>query len=142
MSVPSGAPQKRVGSKYRNVDGKKWVDESLESWPANDYRMFVGNLSKEVTEEMLCSFFSAYPSVQKVKVIKNIHTGQTKEYGFVSFANPTEFLSALRELNGKYIGTRPCMLKKGEWEKRSDKKRVEKREKNRDSKAPRPPKFN
>ncbi|EKE38710.1 RNA recognition motif domain containing protein [Entamoeba nuttalli P19] len=113
--------KKKQSVTLRNVDGKRWVDESMADWPTNDFRMFIGNLGKEVDDTMLKIFFSKYPSVQKVKVIINPHTNKSKGYGFVSFSDPNEYLLALRTLNGKYIGTRPCKLSKGKWEKRAEK---------------------
>lgn len=37
-------------------------------------------------------------------------------YGFVSFADPIEGAKALREMDGKYIGNRPCKLRKSQWQ--------------------------
>ena len=39
-------------------------------------------------------------------------------YGFVSLLDPIEGARALREMNGKYIGNRPCKLRKSNWEER------------------------
>ena len=35
-------------------------------------------------------------------------------FGFVSFLDPYDCAKALREKNGKYIGNRPCKLRKSE----------------------------
>ena len=40
-------------------------------------------------------------------------------YGFVSFSDAVEGAKALREMNGKYIGNRPCKLRKSTWEERT-----------------------
>lgn len=40
-------------------------------------------------------------------------------YGFVSFSDAVEGAKALREMNGKYIGNRPCKLRKSSWEERT-----------------------
>ena len=40
-------------------------------------------------------------------------------YGFVSFSDAVEGAKALREMNGKYIGNRPCKLQKSSWEERT-----------------------
>lgn len=42
----------------------------------------------------------------------------TLGYGFVQFSQSEDFLKALKEMQGKYIGNRPIKLKKSEWEKR------------------------
>ena len=37
-------------------------------------------------------------------------------YGFVSFSDAVEGAKALREMDGKYIGNRPCKLRKSSWQ--------------------------
>lgn len=46
-------------------------------------------------------------------------TTKTKGYGFVSFTDPKDFLRALKEMNGKYIGNRPCRVRRSEWKDRA-----------------------
>lgn len=102
----------------RKAGGKVWKDESMSEWSANDFRIFVGNLGNEVTDEMLSASFK-YKSFQKGKVVRDKRTMKSRGYGFVSFSDPTDMVLALREVNGKYIGNRPCMLKKSNWEDRN-----------------------
>lgn len=52
----------------RTGAGEIWVDDSLKDWPENDYRIFVGDLGKETTTEMLAKIFQAYKSFAKAKV--------------------------------------------------------------------------
>ena len=33
----------------RTGGGETWVDDSLKDWPDNDFRLFVGDLAKEVS---------------------------------------------------------------------------------------------
>ena len=105
---------------YRKVHGLRWKDTTLLDWPENDYRLFVGNLGREVSDESLRNVFGKYASFQKAKVIKNVHTGKSKEYGFVSFSEPGDLINALHEMNGKYIGSRPCKLSRSKWRDRID----------------------
>jgi hypothetical protein len=49
--------------------GEKWVDETLNEWPENDFRLFVGDLGNDVTTEMLAKEFQCYTSFAKAKVI-------------------------------------------------------------------------
>ena len=37
-------------------------------------------------------------------------------FGFVSFSDAAEGAKALREMDGKYIGNRPCKLRKSSWQ--------------------------
>ena len=103
----------------RKAGGKVWKDASLAEWSPNDYRIFVGNLGNEVSDEMVSAIFRTYKSFQKAKVVRDKRTMKTRGYGFVSFSDPVDMVAALREVDGKYIGNRPCMLKKSKWEERN-----------------------
>lgn len=103
----------------RIAGGVLWEDQSLADWDPNDFRIFVGDLGNEVTDEALTRAFSKYPSFQKAKVIRERKTNKTKGYGFVSFKESTDFVKAMREMNGKYVGNRPIKLRKSTWKDRS-----------------------
>ena len=53
------------------------------------------------------------------RVVRDRRTGKTKGFGFVSFAQPKDFLSALKEMNGKYVGNRPVKITKSNWKDRN-----------------------
>lgn len=61
-------------------------------------------------------------------MLRDRGTGKSRGYGFVSFLDPLEGLKALREMNGKYVGSRPVKLRKCDWKER-DLKEVRKKEK-------------
>jgi hypothetical protein len=103
----------------RYAGGKVWQDETLNEWPENDYRIFVGNLGIEVTDELLLSIFKDYPSATKAKVVKEKKTRKVKGFGFVSFMDPFEMVRAIKQMNGKYCGSRPMQVRKSEWQKRT-----------------------
>ena len=50
-----GGRQKQPASKVaiRRAGGKTWRDDTLEQWPEGDFRLFVGNIGNEVTDELL-----------------------------------------------------------------------------------------
>lgn len=69
----------------------------MEEWPENDYRIFVGNLGNEATDEVLSNVFrSRYGSFNMARVVRDKRTGKSRGYGFVSFAQPRDFLNALK----------------------------------------------
>lgn len=103
----------------REAAGKTWFDPTLSEWDPNDFRIFVGDLGKEVDDQMLQAAFIRFASFKKAKVVKEQRTGKSKGYGFVSFSHADDFLTALREVNGKYIGSRPCKLRRSNWKDRS-----------------------
>ena len=125
----------------RSAAGEKWVDPTMADWPdsasvvapafslcvlvlrllltpapdctADDHRIFVGNLGKEVTDEMLGRAFSKYATFQKAKAVRHAKSGEHKGYGFVSFGEIGDMVKALKEMDNKYIGNRPCKVRAG-----------------------------
>lgn len=102
----------------RHVGSICWMDESLNEWPKDDYRIFVGNLGEDATNTMLQKAFNQYKSLQKVKVIVNKITKKNEGYGFVSFSDPQDMLNALKEKNGQYIGQFPVIVKPSKHKER------------------------
>lgn len=82
-----------------------------DDWDPKHFRLFVGNLGSDASDSVLRAAFAAYPSVRKVRVPVDKH-GANKGYGFVAFEDASDYLRAFKELNGKYIGHNPCVLKK------------------------------
>ncbi|WFD32295.1 hypothetical protein MSPP1_003340 [Malassezia sp. CBS 17886] len=96
----------------RRAAGKLWEDPTLLEWDPSHKRLFVGDLGNDVYDELLARAFSKYPSFSKARVVRKKPDGKSKGYGFVAFADPEDFLQAWKEMDGKYIGSRPCRLKK------------------------------
>ncbi|XP_069630732.1 RNA-binding protein 42, partial [Haliaeetus albicilla] len=103
----------------RTAAGSSWEDPSLLEWDADDFRIFCGDLGNEVNDDILGRAFGRYPSFLKAKVIRDKRTGKTKGYGFVSFKDPNDYVRAMREMNGKYVGSRPIKLRKSMWKDRN-----------------------
>lgn len=113
----------------RMAAGTKWVDPTLEEWPENDFRIFVGNLSNEVTDVQLYQHYSKYPSLAKAKVVRhNNNPEKSKGYGFVSLLDPLECARAIRETDQTWLGSRPIRVKRSDWQER-DFKTVKKKQK-------------
>ena len=104
----------------RTAAGKTWIDPTLEEWPENDFRIFVGNLDPTITDEQVWQHFCRYPSLLKARVIRdNAKPGApSKGYAFVSLGNALECAKALRELDQTWLGSRPCRLKRCNWKDR------------------------
>ena len=97
---------------YREGGGTSWQDPSLLEWDPAHFRIFVGNLAGEVTDDSLLKAFAKYPSVQKARVVRDKRTTKSKGYGFVSFSDGDEYFQAARDMQGKYIGSHPVLIKK------------------------------
>ncbi|KAH9062715.1 RNA-binding domain-containing protein [Lactarius vividus] len=97
----------------RKGGGKTWEDQTLLEWNPSWFRLFVGDLSNDVSDDVLAGAFNKYPSFQKARVIRD-RLSQKAKYGFVAFSDPEDFLSAWKEMDGKYVGNRPIKLKKAD----------------------------
>jgi len=115
-AAKKGKKAKRI---IRVAGGQVWEDTSLLNWDSNDYRLFAGDLGNDVTDEVLTRTFSRYPSFQMAKVVRDKRSNKTKGYGFVSFKSPDDFTRAIKEMNGRYVGSRPIKLVKSNWKDRN-----------------------
>jgi hypothetical protein len=100
----------------RSGGGTQWTDSSLLEWDPAHFRLFVGNLAGEVTDDVLHKAFARWPSVQKARVIRDKRTTKSKGYGFVSFSDGDDFFQAARDMQGKYIGSHPVLLRRSTTE--------------------------
>lgn len=65
--------------------------------------IYVGNLSREVTEEDLQHAFEPFGQVKSATVIKDLFSGESKGFGFVEMPAKAEAQSAINGLNGKEL---------------------------------------
>ena len=63
-------------------------------------KIYVGNLSYDVTEEDLRLALEQFGQVESATIIKDKHSGQSKGFGFVEMASKAEGQSAIDGLNG------------------------------------------
>ena len=102
----------------KNLQTAKQVQTSAlpnDFFDPSHWRLFVGNLGPEVTDSLLLNTFkNAYPSTSKVLLVRDRKTQKSKGYSFVAFGDGKEFLKALKEMNGKWIGNRQCIIKKSD----------------------------
>lgn len=64
-------------------------------------KLFVGNLSWKVTEEMLRPLFEAYGPVVSVKIIMDQYTGKSRGFGFVEMETAEAANNSIAGLNDK-----------------------------------------
>ncbi|KAA8644376.1 hypothetical protein EYZ11_001370 [Aspergillus tanneri] len=116
-SMP-GRPEQAPKTVARSGGGQNWTDSTLLEWDPAHFRLFVGNLAGEVTDDSLLKAFAKYTSVQKARVIRDKRTQKSKGYGFVSFSDGDDYFRAAREMQGKYIGSHPVLLRRATTEVR------------------------
>lgn len=80
--------------------------------PATEFSIFVGDLASDVTEPILFARFNKdYPgSVRQVKIMMDMGNRASKGFGFVRFSNVEAQQSALQNMNGIVIGSRPIRV--------------------------------
>ncbi len=69
-------------------------------------KIYVGNLSYEVTEEDLRQEFGAFGKVESVSVITDKYSGRPKGFAFVEMPSVSEGQAAITGLNGKTLKER------------------------------------
>ncbi|MEE8471555.1 MAG: RNA-binding protein [Dehalococcoidia bacterium] len=69
-------------------------------------RIYVGNLSYDITDEEMRGEFEAFGEVASVDIITDKYSGRPKGFGFVEMPNQTEAQAAITALNGKMLRER------------------------------------
>ncbi len=83
-------------------------------------RIYVGNLSYEVTEEDLRQEFGAFGEVTSVNIITDKYSGRPKGFGFIEMASVSEGQAAITGLKGKTLKERTIVV--NEARPRTDKR--------------------
>ncbi|MGE5489372.1 MAG: RNA recognition motif domain-containing protein [bacterium] len=68
--------------------------------------IFVGNLSYQTTQDEIEAAFAAYGSVERVSVVRDRDTGQSRGFAFVEMTNSGEAANAINGLNGTELNGR------------------------------------
>jgi len=66
-------------------------------------KIYVGNLSYDVSESDLEQAFGEFGEVTSVNILKDKRTGESKGFGFVEMAEVSEGQAAIKEMNGKEL---------------------------------------
>lgn len=69
-------------------------------------KIYVGNLSFSVSEELLNSTFAQFGAVDSAKIITDRETGRSKGFGFVEMATDSDAATAIEKLNGQDLNGR------------------------------------
>jgi len=65
--------------------------------------IYVGNLSRDVSEADLREAFKAFGEIQSCNIIKDKFTGESRGFGFVEMPNKAEAEKAISGMNGKEL---------------------------------------
>jgi RNA recognition motif-containing protein len=84
--------------------------------------IYVGNLSRDLTETELREAFAAFGEVSSASIIKDKSSGETRGFGFVEMPNKDEADKAISSLNGRDLKGRTATV--NEARPRTDKPRT------------------
>jgi len=68
--------------------------------------IFVGNLSFRTTREELQTAFARFGNVERVSIVTDRDSGQSRGFGFVEMTDPAEAEKAITALNGSELNGR------------------------------------
>lgn len=68
--------------------------------------IYVGNLSRETTEDELRQAFEPFGQVTSANIIKDRYSGESRGFGFVEMTTKSEAQAAINGLNGTSLGER------------------------------------
>ncbi len=69
-------------------------------------KLFVGNLSFNITENDLQDAFAAHGTVLEANLMMDRSTGRPRGFGFVTMSTPEEAQKAIEAMNGKELAGR------------------------------------
>lgn len=72
--------------------------------------IYVGNISRDVSDNELQTLFLTFGQVDRVKIIRDQFTGESKGFGFVEMPSSTEAQNALNGLNSKDLKGRKIVV--------------------------------
>ncbi len=90
-------------------------------------KLYVGNLSYDVTEEELTNLFSPKGEVVSVRIISDHQTGRSKGFGFVEMSNNEACSAVISAFNGYELKGRPMKVNKSVDKPRRNRGRDDKR---------------
>ncbi|KAM6997681.1 nucleolysin TIAR isoform 1-T1 [Tautogolabrus adspersus] len=73
---------------------------------SNHFHVFVGDLSPEITTDDVKAAFAPFGKISDSRVVKDLTTGKSKGYGFVSFHNKLDAENAIINMGGQWLGGR------------------------------------
>ncbi|MFC1901038.1 RNA recognition motif domain-containing protein [Chloroflexota bacterium] len=73
-------------------------------------KIYVGNLSYEITEQDLRQEFEPFGGVDSVSVITDKYNGQSKGFAFIEMSSKAEGEAAITGLSGKVLNERTIVV--------------------------------
>ncbi len=82
-------------------------------------KLYVGNLSFQMSDQDLAKAFSDFGTVQSAKIVTDRETGRSKGFGFVEMSSDDEAGKAIDALNGKDLNGRQVRVDRAQERSRT-----------------------
>ncbi len=73
-------------------------------------KLYVGNLSYQMTDQQLNDLFAEAGNVASAQVVTDRYTSQSRGFGFVEMATEDEAQQAIAAINGRNVGGRALVV--------------------------------
>ena len=73
-------------------------------------KLYVGNLSYEISESELATIFQPFGEVASAKIVTDRYSGVSRGFGFVEMSTREEGEKAITELNGTTVRNRTIVV--------------------------------
>ncbi|KAI8146806.1 hypothetical protein BJV82DRAFT_599931 [Fennellomyces sp. T-0311] len=103
----------------RDMNGRKifnyeirlnWAQQNVPQQQKEDtsdhFHVFVGDLARDVTDEMLTKAFANFGTMSDAHVMWDAASGNSRGFGFVAFRDKTDAEQAIATMNGEWLGSR------------------------------------
>lgn len=78
----------------------------------NNMKIFVGNLSGQITEDDLRQAFEGFGQVRSVTIVMDAIEGKSRKFGFVTMPSVNEAQNAIKKMDGKDFEGKKIIVKK------------------------------
>lgn len=92
------------------MDSNQNMTQSQPSQAVNAKKLFVGNLSWNLTSDDLREVFGEFGTVEEAVVLTDKFSGRSKGFGFVTMSSAEEAAAAIEGLNQKEVDGRAMVV--------------------------------
>lgn len=107
---PNGVPGNMMGLPMGPMVGPGLPPLPMYQNISSDLTIFVGNIPPEVEDSYLFGIFSQIGPIQFCKIMKDFYSGESREFGFISFNSPKCVETAIKKMNGSKLFGRPLRV--------------------------------